>query len=142
VIRAGGSFFLVLVGSVYRGEPDAVGALRAVFRSAAETLEETGYTDACPIATIALEVASTNERLREATAEAFDTWIRALTVSLRGGGCPPERAAQLATATIAALEGAFVLSRAQRNTAPMFAAQTMVEHSLLEALHATSEPPA
>jgi AcrR family transcriptional regulator len=134
VIQAGGTFFLILVGTVYQAEPDAISGLRAVFDAAAETLEATDYADACPIATIALEVASTNECLRQASADAFQAWLDALTQRLQADGCPPTQAPLLATATIAALEGAFVLARTQRSTVPMHAAKAMVEQSVTHAL--------
>ncbi|MFJ7592245.1 hypothetical protein ACIQZO_33745 [Streptomyces sp. NPDC097617] len=41
------------------------------FTAAAQTLRELDFADACPIATVALEVASTHEPLRRATAEVF-----------------------------------------------------------------------
>ena len=49
--------------------------VRAAFIAAGRDLAATGYADACPIETLAhLEVASTPERLRLATAEVFDSW--------------------------------------------------------------------
>lgn len=33
------------------------------------------YADACPIATVALEVASANDALRQATSEVFSAWV-------------------------------------------------------------------
>ena len=48
------------------------------FDGAAAVLEETDYLDACPIGTVALEVASTNDRLRAATADVFDSWVAAV----------------------------------------------------------------
>jgi hypothetical protein len=65
-----------------------VEGVQAFFTGAAEMLRETGYADACPIATVALEVASTNERLRLATAEVFEAWIAAGTESFRRSTCP------------------------------------------------------
>ena len=58
----------------------------AVFDGAGQTLESTDFAVACPIATVALEVASTNERLRLATAEVFDAWIAAGDGAPRGRG--------------------------------------------------------
>ena len=49
--------------------------VRDCFYGAAEVLRETDYADACPIETLALEVASTNEPLRIATAEVFESWL-------------------------------------------------------------------
>jgi hypothetical protein len=91
--------------------------VRAVFVGAAETLEATDYEDACPIATVALEVASTDDRLRAATAAVFERWTEALTERTGDRG--------KALAIIAALEGGFVLCRASRSTEAMHAAGVM-----------------
>jgi Transcriptional regulator LmrA/YxaF-like, C-terminal domain len=78
--------------------------------------------DACPIATVALEVASINEPLRLATAEVFASWIIVATSRYESAGITEPVARELAIAMIALLEGAFVLSRAARSTEPMEAA--------------------
>ncbi|HEY1356598.1 MAG TPA: TetR/AcrR family transcriptional regulator, partial [Solirubrobacterales bacterium] len=85
----------------------------------AATLVETDYADACPIATVALEVSSVNEELRGACADVFDLWIEGGTARFVEAGIPRERARSLVIQMIAALEGAFVLSRALRSTEPL-----------------------
>lgn len=117
VIHAAGAFFQALVTAVYDEGATTEASVRAVFVGAAETLEATGYEDACPIATVALEVAGTDDRLRVATAAVFEGWNAALT----------ERVGDRdkAVAIIAALEGAFVLCRASRSTEAMHAAGAM-----------------
>lgn len=117
VIRGGGAFFQALVTAVYDEESTPEASVRAVFEGAVETLTATDFQDACPIATVALEVASTNDVLRRATAEVFEQWTVALSERLGDR--------DLALAVIAALEGAFVLCRAQRSTEPMLAAGAM-----------------
>jgi AcrR family transcriptional regulator len=117
VIRGGGEFFQALVTAVYDDETTTEGSVRAVFAGAAETLRATDFQDACPIATIALEVASTNDDLRLATADVFEDWTVALTERLGDRN--------RALAVISALEGAFVLCRARRSVEPMFAAGEM-----------------
>jgi AcrR family transcriptional regulator len=117
VIRKAGAFFQALVVAVYDEEASPEDAVRAVFSGAAETLEATDYEDACPIATVALEVASTDDRLRRATADVFEQWTAALTERLGDR--------DQALAVIAALEGAFILCRASRSTEPMRAAGAM-----------------
>jgi AcrR family transcriptional regulator len=117
VIGAAGAFFQALVTAVYDEEASTEAAVRAVFSGAAETLEATNYEDACPIATVALEVASTDDRLRAATAAVFERWTEALTERVGDRG--------KALAIIAALEGGFVLCRARRDTEPMHAAGAM-----------------
>jgi AcrR family transcriptional regulator len=117
VIHKAGAFFQALVTAVYDEEATTEAAVRAVFDGAAETLEATDYEDACPIATVALEVASTDDRLRQATAEVFERWTVAVTERLGDR--------QKGLAIIAALEGAFVLCRASRSTEAMHAAGEM-----------------
>ncbi len=117
VIRAGGAFFQALVTAVYDEEATPEASVRAVFAGAAETLAATDFQDACPITTVALEVASTNEDLRRVTAEVFEQWTVALSERLGDR--------DRALAVLSALEGAFVLCRAQRTVEPMLAAGEM-----------------
>jgi AcrR family transcriptional regulator len=97
-------------------------AVRACYGAAAQTLVETDYADACPIATVALEVASTNEPLREATAEVFTGWIERGTTRFATIGLPEAVARELTIALVSQLEGAFVLARALRSTEPLLVA--------------------
>jgi AcrR family transcriptional regulator len=134
VIRWSGAMYLQLFVTI-AGEADGVvAAVEDFFTGAAETLEETDYADACPIATVALEVASTNEPLRKATADVFKSWIDAGSVFFAAGGIPEERAGELALHMLCALEGGFVFSRAMRTTEPMHVAGAAVAAAVREAL--------
>ena len=119
VIRTSGAMYGQLVPLFYDSAPDAVTATRRFFDAAAETLRETDYADACPIATIALEVSSTSEPLRQACADVFTSWLDDLTKRLRAEGLPPKRARELANALLCLLEGAFILGRATRDPEPV-----------------------
>src|SRR3954454_17533898 len=66
VVRRSGQMYLELVETVVKAAPDVVTGVRDAFEGAAEVLRETDYVDACPVATVALEVASSNETLRVA----------------------------------------------------------------------------
>jgi len=120
-LRSAGAAYQSLVEAVFDSEPDIVDGIRSCYDGAAETLRGTDYADACPIATVALEVASTNENLRQVTAEVFESWIESASTRLARGGVDPDRARDLAIVVIAALEGGFLLSRAAKDTAPMAA---------------------
>ncbi len=122
VIRWSGAKYGELLPLVFDPAPDAATGVEWFFAGAAETLRESGYEDACPIATVALEVASTSEPLREATHEVFESWLTALAARGEDAGLEPAAARELALAVLASLEGAFVLSRAARSTEPMAAA--------------------
>ena len=137
VLRAGGRFFLALYETVAADAPDLQGAVRAFFDGAAETLESTNFADACPIATVAADIASTNEMLREATADVFESWIAAVAEDAVEGGVPSYRARSLALSVLAVLEGAFLLSRSLHSVEPMHtcsdAAVALVDAALAEA---------
>jgi AcrR family transcriptional regulator len=119
IIRSSGQMFQQLVEFVFDSSPDILAGVQNCFAGAAETLRQTNYADACPIATVALEVASTNEPLRKATADVFENWIKSATGRFAAAGIPKKAARELAIGLIGALEGAFLLSRAARSTEPM-----------------------
>jgi len=121
-IRVAGAQYQELVEAVWDGAPDVISAVGAVFEGAAQTLELTDFAIACPIATVALEVASTNEQLRLATAEVFDAWIASGAVRFEAEGIPPDDAHMLAVTVISLLEGAFILSQASKSAAAVHAA--------------------
>jgi AcrR family transcriptional regulator len=121
-IRRSGFLYGLLLGEYAGPEVDLSSGIRAFFAGAAETLRETGYADACPIATVALEVSSANEELRRACAEVFEAWIAGGTERFVLAGIEPETARTLVIQMLAGLEGAFVLSRALRSTEPVMAA--------------------
>ena len=118
-LRASGAAYQALVEAVFDSAPDLVAGVQACFEGAAATLRESDYADACPVATVALEVASSDEQLRAVTADIFESWQRAATRRFETAGIEPDRARQVATALVAALEGGFLLSRAAKDTAPM-----------------------
>ncbi|MGH3448550.1 MAG: TetR/AcrR family transcriptional regulator, partial [Nocardioidaceae bacterium] len=74
-VRASGAAYQQLVLTLLESADDPLESLSRAFDTAAEDLAATDYADACPIATLALEVASTNERLRAATSDVFTDWV-------------------------------------------------------------------
>jgi AcrR family transcriptional regulator len=122
VIRWSGASYLVLVNEFFDPAPDVATAVEWAFAGAGMTLAQTGYADACPIATVALEVASTNETLRQATAEVFESWIVAVAARFESAGIEADTARALTLTVLALLEGAFLFSRAARSLEPMAAA--------------------
>jgi AcrR family transcriptional regulator len=122
VVRWSGASYLALVNQCFDPAPDVATAIEWAFAGAGMTLRETDWADACPIATVALEVASTNETLRQATAEVFESWIVAVSARFEAAGIAPEPARALTLSVLSLLEGAFIFCRAARDTAAMDAA--------------------
>ena len=133
ISRAGQEYATLVAGKLLDG-PDLPANIRAAFASAAATLVETDFADACPIETVALEVASTNEGLRQTIAEVFDSWHEGLTALLVSNGVSAEEAVALAHVILSALEGAFVFVRTTQRTDALLACgeamATLVEGAL------------
>lgn len=98
---------------------DAATAIRAFIVTIAAAVERTGYQAGGPITTIALETASTSERLRLTCAGIYAAWQQAFAGKLQASGFAPARAQQLASLIIAAIEGGVLLSRTNRDPAPL-----------------------
>jgi AcrR family transcriptional regulator len=119
-LRWAAAGYAATVGAVLdaAGDDPAV-AIEVAFDVAAQRLVDTDYADACPIATVALEVASSNEPLREVTADIFEGWLQGLDARWRAAGIADDRVRDLSTVFLAALEGGFLLSRAAKDPEPM-----------------------
>ncbi len=133
-IRSSGQLYIGRFATIAMQAPDAPSAVGAFFSGAAETLVETDYADACPIATVALEVSSTNEQLREACADVFDSWIAGAAQYFTAAGIPREIARELAISMLCLLEGAFVFCRAMRSTEPLHIAGASAVAAVTSAL--------
>jgi AcrR family transcriptional regulator len=134
VIRHSGALYGQLIDAFFFPGCEPESATRAFFAAAAETLRETDYADACPIATVALEVSSTSEPMREACASVFSEWIDAATERLASVGLSRRTARELAVSMLSSLEGAFVLARALRSTEPLEVAGDAAAASVRAAL--------
>ena len=118
-LRSGGLTYRHLVEAFFAEGVDVVAATQGFFDGAAVVVEMSDFADACPIATIALEVASTSEPLREAAAEAFESWLAVLERRFTEAGMSPRRAGEVAVELFCGIEGAFLLSRTIRSVEPI-----------------------
>ena len=135
-IRRSGALYEELIPAVFDPAPDLVSAVHDFFTGAAALLEESEYQDACPIATVALEVSSTSDTMREACADVFERWIAAGVPRFTAEGLDEETARELVIAMIAALEGAFVLARASQSTEALQVAGELIAGVTQRALSA------
>jgi TetR/AcrR family transcriptional repressor of lmrAB and yxaGH operons len=109
---------LELLGRAAGAAPDAAGAVAAVLDQLADELVATDFRCGCPLATVALD-AGDSEAIRGACAEGYRSWRDSLAGLLRRHGIPAERSAGLAVVTLAAIEGALLLARTERDVGPM-----------------------
>ncbi len=109
---------------------DAVTAVTLFIRRLATFVEASGFRQGGPITTVALEVASTNDRLREACNSAYVDWQELFVAKLEPN-YGQHRAMRLAALIISALEGAIILSRTSRSVQPLLDVADELETLLL-----------
>lgn len=85
----------------------------------ADDLVADNYQLGCAVGVTALEVAATTPKLREVTAAAFDSWTATLVAYFVQEGITPDQAIALADSVVAGMEGATMLARTRRDTAPL-----------------------
>jgi len=102
------------IAEVVTAAPDAITGILALGDLFARTLEESGFREGCPVATVALEAAD-NEPIRAACDGVYGSWLQGLSMSLRGWGVAEEEAEPLAAVVLSSLQGALMLARVQRD---------------------------
>ncbi|WP_031331078.1 TetR/AcrR family transcriptional regulator [Williamsia sp. D3] len=117
-----GVAYAAIIPAVFADQADLADGIRAAFALAAEDIEQTGFANMCPVSTVAGEVANADESLRLAAASVFGDWITLGTAYFESRGIHPDTAREVIIAIICALEGAFVMTRTLRDTAPLLAA--------------------
>lgn len=119
-------------------------AVQLACRALGARLKGSGYTLGCPIATTTLEVAAEDEAVRQVCAEHFGAWEQFLAEAFTERGVPAADAPGWASHVLAAIEGALLLGRAHRSTAPLKKTGELLARQLDAAagLAAAAGPPA
>jgi TetR/AcrR family transcriptional repressor of lmrAB and yxaGH operons len=119
VVRYAAGRYAALIAKAFAAFSDPADAVAAMFKAEAKILTKSKFRNGCPVAAVTLDVASTVEELREPCAEAFDLWIVTIAQGLAATGLPAKDARALASYVLSSLEGAIVLSRAEKGVAPL-----------------------
>lgn len=136
VLRVSGAAYGDLVELIVREAADPATGVANAFEGAAQLLIESNFIDPCPIGTIAREVASTNEALRQVAAEVMSTWTTRVAAIYTDAGLAQAAAAELADTTVAVIEGGFILARTHCDVAPFLAAGRQLRDLITARLNA------
>jgi AcrR family transcriptional regulator len=113
---------------------DSVAGLRAWRDFLVEHQRQLECRGGCPIGSLGSEIAETDPKARAVVATAFRRWESGIrggfaAMSERGELAPGTDPGKLATATLAALQGALLLTQIQRSTVPLeVTLDTMIDH--------------
>ena len=80
-----------------------------------------GYRDGCPVATTLLETTPRSERIAAAGREVIESWTNAIAVAFRRDGFDEPASRKQALLLISTIEGALLMARVLRDTAPLAA---------------------
>ncbi|MER6178382.1 TetR/AcrR family transcriptional regulator [Streptosporangium sp. NPDC001681] len=116
-VRRAGREIGQVVHDLAETAPDTVTLVTAMLGVLGDRLEASGWRKGCPVATVALEMAATNDPLQEVCSEAYGSWEGSLRDRLAADGHP--EAADAAVAVLALIEGALVLAKAHRSREPL-----------------------
>ena len=83
-----------------------------------------GGTAGCVVAGVAVDTIADATGLMEVIRATFRSWVDLLSDQLTATGVPPKRASAIAVATLAGMEGALILCRAEGNVGPLDAVAT------------------
>jgi TetR/AcrR family transcriptional repressor of lmrAB and yxaGH operons len=98
---------------------DPTEAIQRFITAIAFNVEQSGFRAGGPITTIALETASSSERLRDECHQIYSGWQGTFASKLKNGGVPSDRADRLAVLIIASIEGGIILCRTHRSRAAL-----------------------
>lgn len=118
-IRMSGAGYCRLIAKVADEADSTAAAIQRMFELSSEALDRSDFADGCPIANVAVETANTHDALRHACSEVFAAWAGLTAERLEANGVPRTDAREAAHFVVAAYEGAIVLARAHKDTAPL-----------------------
>ncbi|MFF0478754.1 TetR/AcrR family transcriptional regulator [Streptomyces sp. NPDC004284] len=127
-----------LVAGSASGPVTAGEVLGRVVGELAGMLDGSDFQLGCPVSVVTLEMGGESERLRNACADAFESWVAPVSELLVAQGRPRAVARALATAVVGMVEGAVIMSRARRSTEPLHCAAQAIAVLLAEGAEASA----
>ena len=108
-----------LIRNVFASSDSVADGLATIFGALMSDLEESDFSNGCPIGVPATEAVGVSAQIQEASREVFHAWVAAYRDALIDEGWPLQDATELATVIVTAYEGSLTIARAMRSTTPI-----------------------
>ncbi|SDN53877.1 transcriptional regulator, TetR family [Streptomyces sp. cf386] len=138
-VALAGDYVAGLIDAATRAD-DVTEAMDAFFALWRDRLVESDFRAGCPIVAVAVETNDDAPHLARSAAEVFARWREALAGLFLRGGLTEQRSRRLAAFVIAAVEGAVIMCRAERSTAPLDDAAAEIHDLLVRTLRDRPDP--
>jgi TetR/AcrR family transcriptional repressor of lmrAB and yxaGH operons len=113
--------------------------LEAIIKHHSDSVTGSDFALGCPMMGILANVPPEATTLRSAATDALAAWVDAIAEGLVSKGVRRPAAKRIASAIVAAIEGAIVLSRASRSSAPFFDVSAWVPALLADGAESAPE---
>lgn len=118
-LRAAGESVATRIRAALHRYRSSAAALRHIGAWYESELRRTDYRRGCPVANVAVDASGRSPAIRQVCGEIFAEWKQLIARGLERDGLRRKKAVAVAELTLASLEGALILCRAQRSTAPL-----------------------
>jgi TetR/AcrR family transcriptional repressor of lmrAB and yxaGH operons len=118
-IGLSGRALLRTIETVAADADDVAAVLDGLAEQLSGWLESSAFEAGCPVATVALECAPGIDAIATACRDVFRGWVDVLRGRLVEEGWGPDEARDFATTIVAAVEGALLLARVERDVTPL-----------------------
>jgi TetR/AcrR family transcriptional regulator, lmrAB and yxaGH operons repressor len=121
-VETGSDAVAALIGHCFEASDSAADAVSRWFEVSAELMVASGFTSACPVASVAMEMVPQSNVLGAASRRALERWEAAVADGLEASGVRPPRSRELAPLLVVLLEGSLVSARLHETREPIAAA--------------------
>jgi TetR/AcrR family transcriptional repressor of lmrAB and yxaGH operons len=131
-LRAGTQYWRDKLQRLLEAHHSGPAVLRAACEALGARLQRTGWSQGCPVATLTLELATSDETVRLVCAEHFLLWEGFLAEVFVRDGADVATAQSWATLALASIEGALLLSRTYQSLVPLERVATALGRLVLD----------
>ncbi|WP_328403340.1 TetR/AcrR family transcriptional regulator [Nocardia sp. NBC_00403] len=112
--------------AVLASAPDVRTAIIQMCDLLARNLEDSGFREGCPVATVALEAASDSAQIRTACDSVYTRWLDGLAGYLRSQSVSSSAADRLAALILSSLQGALLIARVKHDVSWVLTVSTEI----------------
>ncbi len=136
-LRLAAAEYQLLIERTFKNTKRVEDAVDQIILTLAEIISAGDFQVGCPVSAVSLDVSVDSEPLRILCADIYSEWVDQVSQYLIEAGYSNEK--MLASSFISLLEGALIVARAQRSTAPLIEAGRMITLLLAVQVQETSK---